>query len=563
MLIVLPTCQHDIKLAIINLQHALRLEEGRQTEFECLLVVERSKDVDSKLKELEADSAALFSKVQSYYVDPYRGDPAWPRPQNHMWQRTARSLSMARIPHRWFWWEPDCVPLEKGWMSILAKAAEGQARPVAGAVASQPNIGHYLAGPAVYPPRASRYFPQALNATDEPWDIAASRLDGILGQTHDISHLIKHDTSREGTHFETMDDVRRLIPDGSILFHKCKDGSLAAVLAGRKPEPLGPGSVSQPSIHDQASENGWESGTFAFPHENGIVYFNPSVVRDVNGQLLMVTRRSKEIPGGSHSDLVICKVREPFMTVHSPIVPRLPRADQGDQWEDPKAIWDSSPDRMLISCAQWRHGSMNKIGQDFIRLSADMLTAERVFQPRLTFGGQHAHTANSTGHEKNWCPFWHDGKLWFVYSLNPHIVFRAEDGLHEKLPALPLSWPYGEPRGGTPPIKVGSEYITFFHSSLPWRKPKRRYFIGAMAFEAKPPFRPTRWTVSPILAGSEDDPRILGGPLCVFPNGADFKDNRWTIVLGVNDEQCAWLRMSNFDLDERLVPVELHPELSE
>lgn len=102
--------------------------------------------------------------------------------------------------------------------------------------------------------------------------------------------------------------------------------------------------------------------------------------------------------------------------------------------------------------------------------------------------------------------------------------------------------------------------------------------MGAYAFLAQPPFPITRVTTEPLLVGSEEDPRVLGGPLVVFPNGAVLTgpdpwpydrialeprmiDCRcWTVVFGLNDEACGWLRITMSELEERLVPVELHSD---
>lgn len=566
MIIVLPTCIHDYKLALLNLEHALRLEEGHRTAFQCVLAVEL-KDPVEVIRLVDA-AEALFTSVKLFHVEPYRGDPAWPCPQNFMWQRVARWLSHAGNLHKWFWWEPDCVPLEKGWMDKLAKAVESQPRPIAAAEAWQEGTGHYPAGCAVYPPKVSRYFKAALLTVTNPWDVIAQQEDGVLAHTHNISNLICHRTGREGTRFTSMADVRRLIPEGSILYHKCKDGSLAAVLAGRQPEPVGDGSIERSSIHTQAVARGWQSGTFAFPYERDTVHFNPSIVRRSDDGLLLITRRSRQIPGGSHSDLTIWRVRESSMTVYGMAAPKL-TTREGEQWEDPKAVL-SSDGVLLIACANWRHHDNKPIRQALLRVSADLQTAE---------AGAPLNHPDPSRHEKNWAPFIsRENHACFVYSINPHVVTWLDKSEHRNS-TLPLAWPFGEPRGGTPPVLVGGEFITFFHSSLPWRKPKRRYYMGAYAFESRPPFRITRMTVEPLLVGSEEDPRVLGGPLVVFPNGAVLSgpdsypsdrmslnsrqvDGRaWTLSLGVNDEQCAWLRIPHSDIDRALVPVELHPEL--
>lgn len=546
MIIVLPACHHDAKLALNNLEHALRLEEGAKVPFECVLAIEASAGMEVHRPGLLKAAQALFTTVQVFHVEQFRGEAMWPRPQNFMWQRVARRLAYERNPHRWFWWEPDCVPLEKGWMRRLADVVSAQPRPVAGAVTWQQETGHYLAGVAIYPPSCSRLFCTALNAVDQPWDVAAQHHDAILDSTHDISALICHRPDKEGAHFETMADVKRLVPEGSLLYHKCKDGSLAAVLDGRKPEPLGLGSIPAPSIHVQAAARCWQSGIFAFPYEDKTVHFNPTCIRAADGQLLLITRRSRQIERGNHSDLVLWRVHEPSMTASGGTVIGLPVAP-GEQWEDPKAVMFDG--RLYLACANWLHQGGAPIRQALLRLDEGLKRGERqAWHP----------SPDAARHEKNWCPFVHDGKMEVVYSIQPHVVM----GRAANAPIM-LAWAYGEPRGGTPPVRVGGEYISFFHSSLPWRKPKRRYYVGAYGFAAQPPFRVTRCTTEPLLIGSEEDPRVLGGPCCVFPNGADLRDGKWLLVAGSNDEQAIWAQLLHADLERLLVPVELHAELAQ
>ena len=119
-------------------------------------------------------------------------------------------------------------------------------------------------------------------------------------------------------------------------------------------------------------------------------------------------------------------------------------------------------------------------------------------------------------------------------------------------------WIFGEPRGGTPPVLIGSEYWSFFHSSLPWagKGKLRHYHMGVYAFEAKPPFRITRMTSRPILSGSHRDVLAEKKPLVVFPCGAIIKDGEWTVSLGVNDLASAWIEIPHEQLLKLVQPVQ-------
>jgi predicted GH43/DUF377 family glycosyl hydrolase len=116
-----------------------------------------------------------------------------------------------------------------------------------------------------------------------------------------------------------------------------------------------------------------------------------------------------------------------------------------------------------------------------------------------------------------------------------------------------ITWDYGEIRGGTPPVRVGDEYFCFTHSfhsfgGTQWGHHLARYVMGAYAFEAKPPFKITRYTKTPFAAGSAKDPMYQWSKPIVFPDGARFDNGLWTVVYGVNDAACGWMRIPHGEL---------------
>jgi len=192
--------------------------------------------------------------------------------------------------------------------------------------------------------------------------------------------------------------------------------------------------------------------------------------------------------------------------------------------------------------------------QQIAVLGPDWQPAEKI---TINYGGN----GGGKRSEKNWVFFSHDGRLHFIYSIVPHIVVELGSDfkpVNEWRTDVPLNWPWGEKlRGGTPPIRVGDFYLTFFHSHAEHREKNRRYAMGAYMFEAKPPFKIT--AISPVLLrASEEDktlpnPSVLGwNPLVVFPVGAwqerDCGDAEFTVTCGVNDsfdalagiEEIAW-----------------------
>lgn len=156
--------------------------------------------------------------------------------------------------------------------------------------------------------------------------------------------------------------------------------------------------------------------------------------------------------------------------------------------------------------------------------------------------------------EKNWVFFEEGGKLYCIYADQPnHIVLEIEGERVVKEFVSPApSWSWGQVRGGASPLRMGDEFIHFFHSSLPTETPPHyvRYYAGAYTFSAKPPFAPIKITRRPLMVGSERDshrvdPRYTAGwkPYVVFPCGMIKSDGGFLVSLGVNDWACAIARM--------------------
>lgn len=188
--------------------------------------------------------------------------------------------------------------------------------------------------------------------------------------------------------------------------------------------------------------------------------------------------------------------------------------------------------------------------------------------------------------EKNWLFFDHDGDLFAVYQIAPHTILHVDLAGRGAIVCEPLyatAWDvtnytnrYGPLGGGTPPVRQGDAYVGFFHSKQPlsrlhwllryWpmtastrlprylaaierrvRRPfeMKRYYAGAYAFSAEPPFRP-RWLMpTPILRPQDEPPyqrRRRINPSAdgiVYPCGAiPWGDNQWLLSYGVHDERC-------------------------
>jgi predicted GH43/DUF377 family glycosyl hydrolase len=155
-----------------------------------------------------------------------------------------------------------------------------------------------------------------------------------------------------------------------------------------------------------------------------------------------------------------------------------------------------------------------------------------------------------TGLEKNWVPFEYDGALVIIYQCCPtHRVSGLETVWETSGPR----WPYGEIRGGTPPVEYEGNWLRFFHSHLQneLNPPHHRYYVGAYLMEPAPPFKVVRVSRKPVLYGSEaDDLTPEQRKSCphwkrnvVFPGGIVTKLDGWLLSVGVNDSACAIVKI--------------------
>lgn len=118
--------------------------------------------------------------------------------------------------------------------------------------------------------------------------------------------------------------------------------------------------------------------------------------------------------------------------------------------------------------------------------------------------------------EKNWSPFVYQSrqneeKLMFIYSINPMKIFEFHKGaavnmiptggkLTNSLHNIEWTKKWGNPRGGTPAIKIGEQYLAFFHSFFMDDQRSAWYIMGAYTFDAHPPFKLRKISKYPILS---------------------------------------------------------------
>lgn len=299
--------------------------------------------------------------------------------------------------------------------------------------------------------------------------------------------------------------------------------------------------IETPSILDQTP---WLCGFYEISAHRSIQYFNPGLVDWLGSRWLVARRRRTKMHPGKN-DIVFLRLKtESVCANEHPIKFRSSVHDE--HWEDPRVIlFNGSP---FVSYSNFRM-SFRWVHQAIARID----TRFQAQDYHIEYETNGNALKENTGHQKNWTWFDYGGVLHFVYSPSPHVVVKSgPNGVAEEFLTPGFQWKYGLPRGGTPPVYVEEDglYWSFFHSSLDISPmpPRRRYYMGAYAFEAWPPFRPVMATALPLLTGSGKDPRELSAPHCVFPCGALLDGGTWTVSFGVNDCACAWIKIPHQEI---------------
>lgn len=163
--------------------------------------------------------------------------------------------------------------------------------------------------------------------------------------------------------------------------------------------------------------------------------------------------------------------------------------------------------------------------------------------------------------EKNWGFFSRENRLYFVYTIQPHVVVEMEYGAKQpaqefKFDFCAPHWTWGELRGGSPPFLYEGQYYSFFHSSYRYEgQVKLVYAMGVYAFEPEPPFRVTAVSKEPLLTGDIHFTQEKDRTPCVFPVGVIKKPGQWLVSLGYHDCLCKIARFRDQEIRDNLLPL--------
>jgi predicted GH43/DUF377 family glycosyl hydrolase len=303
----------------------------------------------------------------------------------------------------------------------------------------------------------------------------------------------------------------------------------------------------RPSITKQTDARFIEHGLLKPSPRN----YNPGLC-SFNGRVWMAYR-SHRMDQEGRCGVVICELvnGEPKQSQWI----NLGGATGREHHEDPRLFVFTGKLHVAYSETSFPPGRPYIAVQKYARLenSSKGWKVAEVYRPR--YGNNHADLM-----EKNWQFFEQGGRLHAIYCAEPaHIVIQLDgDKVVREFKTPALRWPFGEIRGGTPPIRaefiMGGAWITFFHSSTPAQEGNwRRYWMGAYLMDEN--FGVTEITARPIAGGSENDdhgndPRTRSSwkPYVVFPGGAvQYRDANGgyghEVAVGINDWRIALVKV--------------------
>jgi len=236
MIVALPFCNKDAHLHIANLELCNIME--LKTPYPVVLCYEYG--VDRRHVSVMKSLCANFFEKQHDFEYENAPDPTWPSGPNHAFRSVAMHIEK-NFPTEdgWFWWEADATPLKGGWLQLIHNRHRRGGKPFTGHIVD--GMGH-MTGVGVYPAQIRRYLYSCFAVDKLAWDVAMK--PEMLMYCHQANDVFQHwwtmtperkpslDNQYPAPTFKTWDDVANTVDfNTGAIFHRCKDGTLAKLLA--------------------------------------------------------------------------------------------------------------------------------------------------------------------------------------------------------------------------------------------------------------------------------------------------------------------------------------------
>lgn len=275
--LVIPTSRFDTKL-LPDLAKVIK-KFGPYKGHNLIVV-----PTETAVQEANDFCASLASLFDSAVVEPVTLNvEGWPIAPNRMWREIAKLIQAKYADRPWFLMEPDVTPVAQGWLDTLATEYKHCGKLYMGCIVPTRHVRrlpdgtverttmgeHMVGGVAIYPPNAlslstlagtlDRQMIWARNTPLEPYDVRM-RMEIVPHAAHSRSICHRWGTVNYRRNGDVVDcqpapnnppgtDHAGIVPDGTMVVHGCKDGSLAklvldgwtcstrAVKMDRAPEP--------------------------------------------------------------------------------------------------------------------------------------------------------------------------------------------------------------------------------------------------------------------------------------------------------------------------------------
>ena len=250
MLLVVP-------VSIFDRQIMLAFTSAVQAHGQCKkhrLLVVASPQASIYALRLSIEIGGLFESCETHIFDE-DGPEGWPIGPNYYFSQTVKHLEKTGNSLPWLWCELDSTPMRPNWLDIIETEYVASAMPClgikatcdrrSGKVVVQQN---YVVGVAVYPPHFSQYFRDYLHfPPDTAFDLyLGAHLHDLAAQSQTIQHCYRTKQYQDigggifqGCH--ALDYKNKPMNDPvnpeTALVHGCDDGSLARLIAPRRPKP--------------------------------------------------------------------------------------------------------------------------------------------------------------------------------------------------------------------------------------------------------------------------------------------------------------------------------------
>lgn len=283
------------------------------------------------------------------------------------------------------------------------------------------------------------------------------------------------------------------------------------------------------------------NATNTYPKENGI-RANASILDYDDGYLYSYRNRWKD------ANISIYRMNKQYEAQGELIDLRLvsPHAMLGR--EDGRLFWHRGHPHIWYSGWMGSDSRYYYTNQCYAKLHRETLDVIGKYHPVIPWRNLE---------EKNHAYFSHDGYIYGVYTIKPHVVMKIDGDkiIGRYQTEFETTWKYGHIRGGASPVWHNGEFYHFFHGMTYYRGDQRLYTMGVYTFEAKPPFRITRFSHSPIdYANPRTNPNSQWHHV-IFPGGAVRRGDGWAIAMGVHDQWSEVRHYSDVEVESALHPL--------